>query len=297
MEQNPDAEHRFGGAWTEQKLDILRAYLKSYSIALQKRGFPKVYIDAFAGTGYRSSRAAGSQLSLSLPEMETDEAQGLRDGSARIALLTEPTFDAFLFIDKSPRNVRALRGLEAEFPEKVIQIREGDANEVIQALCMEPWLTRRHVLFLDPFGMQVDWATIEAVAKTRSIDLWLLFPAGIGVNRLLRKSGDIPAEYRAALNRLLGTTDWYEAFYRVEERENLFGELEQSVVKQRLDVIIGYFQDRLKSIFPGVAKNPAILPNSTHSPLYLLCFAVSNPRPRARDLALRLAESILTKFR
>ncbi len=38
--------------------------------------------------------------------------------------------------------------------------------------------------------MQVDWKTIEAVAATKAIDLWLLFPLGVGVNRLLTRSGD-----------------------------------------------------------------------------------------------------------
>lgn len=33
-------------------------------------------------------------------------------------------------------------------------------------------------MFLDPYGMQVDWATIEAIAKTKAIDLWILFPLG-----------------------------------------------------------------------------------------------------------------------
>ena len=33
-------------------------------------------------------------------------------------------------------------------------------------------------LFLDPYGMQVEWATIESIAHTQAIDLWLLFSAG-----------------------------------------------------------------------------------------------------------------------
>jgi hypothetical protein len=35
------------------------------------------------------------------------------------------------------------------------------------------------VLFLDPYGMQVDWTTIEAIARTKAIDLRVLFPLGI----------------------------------------------------------------------------------------------------------------------
>ena len=43
-------------------------------------------------------------------------------------------------------------------------------------MCDKDWSLHRAVLFLDPYGMQVEWATIEAVAKTKAIDLWLLFP-------------------------------------------------------------------------------------------------------------------------
>ena len=40
--------HRFGGAWTDQKLDILERYLAAYTTALQHANFKKGYIDAFA---------------------------------------------------------------------------------------------------------------------------------------------------------------------------------------------------------------------------------------------------------
>jgi three-Cys-motif partner protein len=74
----------------------------------------------------------------------------------------------------------------------------------VQKLCDKDWTSRRAVLFLDPYGMQVEWRTIEAIAATKAIDLWLLFPLGIGVNRLLTKSGDIPESWRNRLNLLLG---------------------------------------------------------------------------------------------
>ncbi|GAI54351.1 unnamed protein product, partial [marine sediment metagenome] len=55
------------------------------------------------------------------------------------------------------------------------------------------WQNNRAVLFLDPYGMQVNWETIKAIANTEAIDLWYLFPFGIGVNRLLQKdAGKMP---------------------------------------------------------------------------------------------------------
>ena len=46
----------FGGDWTEQKLDALGQYLRAYVQVLKKHPFTRVYVDAFAGTGYREQR-------------------------------------------------------------------------------------------------------------------------------------------------------------------------------------------------------------------------------------------------
>jgi three-Cys-motif partner protein len=140
--------------------------------------------------------------------------------------------------------------------------------------------------------MQVEWKTIEAIAATRAIDLWLLFPLGIGVNRLLTKSGEIPEPWRRRLNLLLGTEDWYEEFYRVESTPTLFGDSDR-VVKATTETIGRYFNKKLKSVFVDVAEEPKVLRNSANCPLYLLCFAVGNEK--GAPIALRIANHLLTK--
>ena len=149
------------------------------------------------------------------------------------------------------------------------------------------------MLFLDPYGMQVDWTTVEAIARTKAIDLWVLFPLGIGVNRLLTKSGDIPDSWRRRLNLLLGTEEWYEELYRFESTPTLFGGEVERVVKASTETIGRYFNNRLKSIFAAVAEEPKVLRNSANSPLYLLCFAAGNPR--GAPIALRIANHLLKK--
>src|SRR5690606_28718470 len=96
-------EHRFGGDWTKAKLDVLAHYLSAYTTALEHkptraRPFRKVYIDAFAGTGYRTSRREASDSSggqLPFPDLAEAEPQALLDGSARLALKTQPRFDYY----------------------------------------------------------------------------------------------------------------------------------------------------------------------------------------------------------
>ena len=47
---------KFGGNWTEEKLERVRKYLSAYTTIMSKQPFRFAYIDAFAGTGYRTLR-------------------------------------------------------------------------------------------------------------------------------------------------------------------------------------------------------------------------------------------------
>ncbi len=291
---------RFGGDWTTAKLDVLAKYLSSYTTALKykptkEHPFLKLYIDAFAGTGYRDDQRDDepSPQHLLFPDLAAHDPQALLDGSARLALKTEPRFDKYIFIDQSRKRCETLDGLKIEFPNlaKDIDVRCGDANEQIRQICKNNWGSRRAVLFLDPYGMQVEWPTIESVAKTHAIDLWLLFPLGIGVNRLLKKSGDIPKSWRTRLNALLGTEDWYDEFYKITTTRDLFGNEHDHVEKATMETIGSYFNNRLKNVFAGVADQPGVLKNKVNNPLYLLCCAVGNER--GKSIALRIAKHIL----
>lgn len=291
--------HRFGGDWTSSKLDVLASYLSRYTTALKDkpstaRPFRKAYIDAFAGTGYRAEREDPAESdSLLFPDLAEDAPQGFLDGSARLALKTTPRFDRYIFIERNHDRCQQLDALKEEFPDLAsdVSVLEGDANVEIQRLCEKDWRFHRAVLFLDPYGMQVEWKTIEAVAATKAIDLWVLFPLGIGVNRLLTRSGDIPASWRYRLDTLLGTTDWYDQFYRVETESTLFGTNEERVVKASTTTIGEYFNSRLRSVFADVAPEPKVLRNSTNCPLYLLCFAVGNDA--GAPIAVRIANHLL----
>jgi three-Cys-motif partner protein len=291
--------HRFGGDWTSTKLDVLEKYLSSYTKVLKNQPFRIAYIDAFAGTGYRTLRYDEDAHSTELlfPDLATPGPQDLLDGSARLALKIEPRFDRYIFIERSPERCRQLENLRQEFPDlsASIRIEQGEANQEIRKLCEKNWRSRRAVLFLDPYGMQVEWETIAAIAATEAIDLWVLFPLGIGVNRLLTRTGKIPPEWRARLDALLGTQDWYDEFYRVETSPTLFGGEEERVVKATVETIGRYFNDRLRTVFAGVADEPAVLRNSTSCPLYLFCFAAGNAK--GAPIALKIANHLLKGVR
>ncbi len=282
----------FGGDWTEEKLRRIKKYFKAYNIALKKQPFTREYIDAFAGTGYREVKQSGSQTNLLLPELVEEDCQDFRDGSASIALKVDPPFHKFTFIEQNTLKHEELQKLKAQHPDRDIRTIQGDANERIRELCGESWSNRRAVMFLDPFGMQVSWETLQAIASTRSIDMWLLSPLGVAVNRLLKKDGRIEESLRRSLDVLFGESDWFDAFYKTKTQTNLFGQEQKSTNKTvNFQSMERYFIDRLRSIFPGVADNPLQLRNSRNVALYLLCFAAGNVK--GAPIAVNIAQNIL----
>ena len=62
-----------------------------------------------------------------------------------------------------------------------------------------------------------------------------------------------------------------------------------------METIGKYFVARLEEVFAGVVHEPGILRNSSNNPLYLLCFAVGNPR--GKEIALRIAGHLLKGLR
>jgi len=186
-------------------------YLPAYTKILADKGFKTGYIDAFAGTGYRTLRSACPDVPGLFDELEDSDAQNYRDGSAVIALLTNPPFDKYVFIEKDKEKCAELEALKLTYPILAdrIDIRNGDANEGISSVCSPKvnWGSHRAVMFLDPFGMQVEWATIALIAATKAIDLWYLFPIG-SVNRLLEKRQCLHSGFADCLDRTLGAEDW-----------------------------------------------------------------------------------------
>lgn len=288
-----EQRHKFGGPWTEEKLDRVTKYLQAYTTALKNQPFQRMYVDAFAGTGYRARRRPGEKVRgfFALPQMSE-----LVKGSARRALEVEPPFDQYVFIEANRGRFQELRKLKEEFPERQnrMQFRNEEANAAIIDICHGTnWRNTRAVLFLDPYGMQISWTTIEEVARAQHIDVWYLFPVG-ATQRLLQREGKISPQWEAALDRLLGDRSWRTEFYETGRQSTLFGNVTRETKVANLRMIEAYIRNRLAEIFPGrVAKNALQLRNSKGSCMFLLFFACGNPNPRAHRLALKIAQHLL----
>jgi three-Cys-motif partner protein len=295
--------HRFGGAWTDKKLQALRDYLAQYRLIFttneKAKYFKTIYLDGFAGTGARqdtTKKASEEQLSLS-PEMDAD-AQAYKRGSASVALGLASPFDEYVFVEKMMKRAEELAMLiKTDFPEleSRCQVFRGEANEFLRDWCANSdWRKQRAVVFLDPYGMSVDWETISRIAGTQAIDMWLLFPLGTGINRLLTRGALPPKDWAEKVTRILGVAQdvWQPAFYAQSTQKNLFGEEDQKAIKVADFKSMGdFFIARLRTIFAGVAPHAMPLFNSMNNPMYLLCFAAGNPKG-ARP-AVKIADHLL----
>ena len=254
----------FGGNWTKQKLEILQKYLDAYTTALKNTRFKLLYIDAFAGSGVVELRE----------KQEEEGCVKFIPGSATIATkIQDKPFDKLLFIEQDKKRYESLLDLKNNHPDRKITLRRDDANHVLQELCSDwgrVYPGYRGVLFLDPFATQVKWETVEAVAETKVLDVWLLFPVS-AVARMLPKSkkpDEIDEKWVLVLNWVFGDESWRELY---SKQQTLFGE--DYYRKEGVKDIIEIYKNKLKAIVGkrllGTSKPLKI---STNSPLFELIF-------------------------
>lgn len=286
-----DTDHEFGGQHTDLKLSIVESYLKAFTTALNRYFNRLIYIDAFAGTGSRTVRVDAREGDLF--DAPVHESVEQRRGSARIAIDVIPKFTKLIFIEQNKGYCRALEEIAAIHPERDIAVIEGDANvEIKNVLRKIHWNGTRAVLFLDPYGMEVEWATLEAIAATKSIDLWFLFSLSGLYRQATRDRRSMDEDKRAAITRMLGTDAWENEIYSKETRDGLFGE--EFSVRRNADVkgLEKYVKHRLETIFPKVFE-PLPLPVEQRPQRYSLFCAISNTTPKAIGLATKIANHIL----
>jgi len=289
---------RFGGPWTEQKLAALEHYLKAYlrifTANPKAAGFTRHYVDAFAGSGLRQSQASPAERRmLAFEGSDADQALDYMDGSVRKVLSLDENFHRYWFVEKDRAHAAGLRHmLSTEFPgrERRCTVHEGDANGFLRA-----WSTRlgpmdRAVVFLDPYGMEVEWSTIEQLARTEKVDLWMLFPAS-GVLRMLPHRGPPDEAWSRRLTMLFGDESWLDEFYSTTEKSDLFGQHQVTERRVTEHAVAEYLIRRMKRIFVGVVDAPLVLRNSRKSPLFMLVFAASN-RQGAKP-ALKIANYLI----
>ncbi len=265
-----------------------------------KFGWRTRYIDAFSGTGTYQPSATKQLENLSLfGELEgnNDPDVNLKDGSAKIAMNVDPPFDRIDLIELDGSHAAKLRELARNQIGERVFVHEMDANEGLTQIARTLSKNERALAFIDPYGCQVSWSTLERIASTGVTDVWYLFPT-MGINRQLDANiDDIPPYKEQTLTRVLGTDEWKTAFYGNDEPvTDLFGDPLPRPRNAGPTAVENFFIKRLKTIFPAVHDECLQLRNSRNGHLFSLCFAVSSKSQRAQELALKIAKQNIKRW-
>ncbi len=285
-----------GGSWSDQKIKALRRYLDEYMKILKDkpsphRPFKKIYFDAFCGSGGR--------LTNELPLFEGQELVSVTEISPRTALEVVPRFDQYIFCDINKSYVSKLKTVLRDEEQNLngVEFRIGDANDQIRGFCeTTDWSSSRCVMFMDPLGLSVSWSTLETVANTKAIDLWYLFPSGLGPTRMTPRSGKVPDKWAKKLTDIWGDESWMRVGYTTTKSQNdLFGYSARKLEKTgtAVDYELAFIK-KMKEIFDGgVSKSGLRLHNSKGSHMFSLLFACANGKPAAFGPALDIANHII----
>lgn len=266
------------GPWAEEKLEVLERYLQYYCTRLSKQNLTLVYIDGFAGAAVTRVRRNSTQTDTE-PLAFTEEDDALRDrlvlGSPIRALRTNPGFHRHYFFDLDERRAARLEELRAAHPEKWACVRVGDANEQIRQLMskIEGRRNVKGVAFLDPYKANLEWSTLEAIARTKSFEVLINLPLHMAINRLLKREDRNP-DWEADIDRCFGTQEWRALAYT--ESQDLFGDMIASKADRVCDLLQRLYSERLKAIF-GYVGPAKVIRNTRKSPLYFLLWAGPHP--------------------
>lgn len=274
----------FGGDWTEQKIEIVVDYAKAYLTIMNKYSqFKTLYFDGFAGCG-------------EIFKVDESNAQIIEGTALRVLEIEQPkTFNLYYFVEKSEENKEELDSIIKEkFPERKYHVVNEDCNVKLQSMVtfLKENRSYRVLAFIDPYGMSVNWSSIECL-KGVGVDLWILVPTGIGVNRLLKRNGQISDSWLNKLEVFLGLPrdEILKYFYQSKTIQTLFGE-ETNMAKEKhaIEKAAELYKKRLAEIFNHVSE-PFALKNSTGSIMYHFMMATNN------KAALKIANDVIKKYK
>ena len=272
------SKNKFGGSWTEAKMEIVVSYAKAYLTIMQKQRWAKtMYFDGFAGSGI----------------IETGESEEIKKGtSLKILDINKPTsFDLYYFVELNEDHKNELeKRIQESYFGKNAHVVQADCNK--KMVKMSEFLKEnknfRTLAFIDPYGMSVRWKSIEAL-KGLGVDLWILVPTGIGIGRLLKNDGDISEAWLAKLEEFLGLTkeEIKNHFYKDQQVSTLFGS--ETIVKKEKEAVSRageLYKERLQTVFKFVSDS-FVMRNSRNSIMYHFMMATNNPS------ALKIANEVI----
>ena len=257
---------RVFGNWTTEKLDYVRRYIHMFEASMKGKPWrQRSYIDLYAGTG----------------KYRTEENGEVYFGSALLALTTDYPFTHYYFAEGNSNNLDALKQRCQSIKQQKVNYYEGDANQKVIDIVKElisvdkqkkpgKWPSL-NLAFLDPDGLELEWKTIESLAKVKKMDL-IIYYSQFGLNLNLKNCYQTKGE--TAIDKFFGDDEWRRTFEKWKLKDSIAG-IHRDLIdhyKSKLHAL-GY----VDVVEPETGVEPLMRTSKTKAPLYRLLFASKNP--------------------
>jgi len=298
MSQVNEPRSSWGGSWTELKLDAFENYVSAYLNIMNAQkhkynGWPTtIYFDGFAGSGKRNSTTLPTDNNLFTDYLMEEELDVYKGSVERVLRLLQK-FDHYFFVDNDKTAISNLKQklLEEDLLLNSCNFISDNVNNQLAKFSEALTSKDAALVLLDPFGMQIDWKSIEKF-KDKRVDLWILIPSGVIINRFLDKKGQLLFANKLESYFGLNKEEIQLQFYEHNSVDTLFGSVDITVkASDSISKIADLYVSRLRGILKYVSDIPLKLYNSKNVPIYHFVFASNNPT------ALKIAKQIIEKKR
>ena len=257
---------RDSGPWAEIKLDYLSRYINIFETSMRSKPWRKRhFIDLFSGPG----------------KCFVPESRKIYLGSPLIALTTRFPFTDYFFVDLDRKSIDTLRTRckESELYEH-IDFYVGDSNKIVEEIVDKilyiddlhlpnKW-SSLNLAFIDPEGLEVNWKTIENLAKPYRMDLIIHYPQ-MGLTRSMPNA--ISEEPPTTVDLFFGGIEWRPIYKEYQTREDLFIHRKLLDLMKAKLMALGY-QEVLRD---DEVNDEPLMRNVKSAPLYRLIFASKHP--------------------
>ena len=274
-------KNQFGGSWTENKISILETYVKQFLTVFKNQPNQKLlYFDGFAGSG-----------DIEVENSSEDTTHIIEGAAIRVLKIDKPRdFNIYYFVEKKRNLASSLEAkIKEQFPNKKFYVQAKDCNQKLKDLAKflrsAEGKDYKVLGFIDPKGMQLEWASLE-VLRGLSIDLWILNPTS-GTNRVLVRKGEMDESWLKRLELFLGMNRDEIKNHFYSKRPTLFGDLDIVKENDPINRLHELYASRIAGNIFKYVSNPKILRNNSGAPLFHFFMATNS------EIALRIANSVV----
>jgi three-Cys-motif partner protein len=182
------------GYWGRRKYHFLSRYLALFSTGMKNKWPVRHFIDLFAGSG-RALLKGSREVVLT---------------SSTLAATVDSPFTRIHSCDADASKCKALNArLTALRDPSTFAVHHGDANRVVGAIVNSVPSSALCVTFADPYGLHLDFETVQRIASIRS-DLIILLADNMDA---LRDWASIYLQNpKSSLDRFMGEPGWRDMF-------------------------------------------------------------------------------------